>query len=127
MTDLTVYFIILMGLIFIFGIAIMVNQKHIFEMYEKDYHGYMNYLRETQDRVFEHNAQSAKNDDRIIDRLDDITYTLDKGLLDDKGKLLTASDRGKIDEIIMALNTLGEEKMISYTEEIEFLLKLRNY
>lgn len=125
-TDLTIYFIILMGLIFIFGIAIMVNQKYIFERYEKDYHGYMNYLRETQDRVFEHDAQSAKNDDRIIDRLDDISYDIDK-ILNNKKISLTAADRGKIDEIVMALNTLGEEKMISYTEEIEFLLKLRNY
>lgn len=124
-TDLTIYFIIVMGLIFIFGIAIMVNQKHIFERYDKDYHVYMNYLRDTQGWTFEHNAQSAKNDDRIINRLDNISYDLDK-IRGDKKKLLTAADRGKIDEIIMALTTLGEEKMISYTEEIEFLLKLRN-
>ena len=125
MTDLTIYFIILMGLIFIFGIAIMVNQKHIFERYDNDYQIYLNYLRETQGWTFEHNAQSAKNDDRIINRLDNISYDIDK-VLGDKEKLLTAADRGKIDEIIMALTTLGEEKMISYTEEIEFLLKLRN-
>jgi len=124
-TDLTIYFIILMGLIFIFGIAIMANQKYIFKRYENDYNVYINYLKETQDRVYEHDAQSAKNDNRIIDRLDDISYDLDK-ILNNKKILLTAADRGKIDEIIMALNTLGEEKMINYDEEIKFLLKLRN-
>ena len=126
MSDLTIYFIILMGLIFIFGIAIMVNQKYIFKRYENDYNVYINYLKETQGRVYEHDAQSAKNDDRIIDRLDDISYDLDK-ILNNKKILLTAADRGKIDEIILALNTLGEEKMISYSEEIELLLKLRNF
>ena len=125
-TDLTIYFIILMGLIFIFGIAIMVNQKYIFKRYENDYNVYINYLKETQGRVYEHDAQSAKNDDRIINRLDDISYDLDK-ILNNKKILLTAADRGKIDEIILALNTLGEEKMISYSEEIELLLKLRNF
>ena len=126
MTDLTIYFIILMGLIFIFGIAIMVNQKHIFERYDNDYQIYLNYLRETQGWTFEHNAQSAKNDDRIINRLDNISYDLAQ-IRNNKKILLTAADRGKIDEIIMALTTLGEEKMISYTEEIEFLLKLKNF
>lgn len=124
-TDLTIYFIIVMGLIFIFGIAIMVNQKHILERYDKDYNVYINYLKDTQSWTFEHNAQSAKNDDRIINRLDNISYDLEK-IRNNKKILLTAADRGKIDEIIMALTTLGEEKMISYTEEIEFLLKLRN-
>lgn len=125
MTNLTIYFIILMGLIFGFGIGIMINQNHFFDRYDKDYHDYMNYLKETQNWVFEHNAQSAKNDDKIINRLDNISYDLDK-IRNNKKILLTAADRGKIDEIIMALTTLGEEKMINYTEEIEFLLKLRN-
>lgn len=126
MTDLTIYFIILMGLIFISGIAIMLNQKHILERYENDYNVYLNYLRETQGWVFEHNAQSAKNDGRIIDRLDDISYNLDK-VLNDKGKLLTASDRGKIDEIIMALENYGEEKLINYKEEIDFLTSIKSW
>lgn len=125
MTDLTIYFIILMGLIFIFGIAIMVNQKHIFERYEKDYHDYMNYLSKTQRWTFEHGAQSAENDERIINRLDNISYDLDK-ILNKKNKaLLTAADRGKIDEIILALTTLGDEKMINYDEEIDFLNGIR--
>lgn len=33
----------------------------------------------------------------------------------------TAADRGTIDEIILALTTLGEEKMIDYSRELEFL------
>ena len=125
MNDLTIYFIILMGLIFMFGIAIMVNQKNIFKRYDNDYQIYLNYLRETQGWTFEHNAQSAKNDGRIIDRLDNISYDLDK-ILNKKNKvLLTASDRGKIDEIILALTTLGQEKMINYDEEIDFLNNIR--
>ena len=118
MTDLTIYFI--------YGYFIMDNQKHIFERYDKDYNVYMNYLRDTQSWVYEHIAQSAKNADKIINRLDNISYDIDK-IRNNKKILLTAADRGKIDEIIMALTTLGEEKMISYTEEIDFLLKLRNY
>lgn len=38
---------------------------------------------------------------------------------------LSAADRGIIGEIIFALNSLGEEKMISYHKEIEFLNKIR--
>ena len=38
---------------------------------------------------------------------------------------LSAADRGIIDEIIFALNSLGKEKMISYDKEIEFLNKIR--
>lgn len=38
---------------------------------------------------------------------------------------MSAADRGVVDEIILALNTLGEEKMISYDKEIEWLIKLR--
>ena len=33
---------------------------------------------------------------------------------------MSAADRGIVDEIILALNTLGEEKMISYNKEIKF-------
>lgn len=38
---------------------------------------------------------------------------------------MSAADRGVVDEIILALNTLGEEKMISYAKEIEWLIKLK--
>jgi hypothetical protein len=34
---------------------------------------------------------------------------------------ITATDQGIVNEIIFALNTLGEEKMISYDKEIEWL------
>lgn len=40
-------------------------------------------------------------------------------------RLFNAENRGTIDEIIMALTTLGEEKMISYTKEIDFLKRIR--
>lgn len=39
--------------------------------------------------------------------------------------MLTASDRGTVDEIIFALETLGDEKMISYDKEIDFLKRIR--
>ena len=38
---------------------------------------------------------------------------------------MSAADRGVVDEIILALRTLGEEKMVSYDKEIEWLIKLR--
>lgn len=109
MTDLTIYFIILMGLIFIFGIAIMVNQKHILERYENDYHTYLNYLRETQGWVFEHIDQSAKNADRIINRLDNISYDLYK-VLNDKNKVLSGtSDQEKSNEEMFNYKDLVEK------------------
>lgn len=40
---------------------------------------------------------------------------------------LTKTDRGIIDEIIFALNTLSKEKMFSYDKEIKFLNKIRNF
>lgn len=39
--------------------------------------------------------------------------------------IMSAADRGTIDEIIFALKTLGNEKMISYAKEIKFLNKIR--
>lgn len=38
---------------------------------------------------------------------------------------MSAADRGIVDEIIFALNTFGEEKMISFDKEIEWLIKLK--
>jgi len=38
---------------------------------------------------------------------------------------MSAADRGIVDEIIFALNTLGREKAISYDKEIEWLIKLK--
>ena len=42
-----------------------------------------------------------------------------------RDELISAADRGVVNEIILALNTLGEEKMISYDKEIEWLIKLK--
>ena len=41
--------------------------------------------------------------------------------------ILTASDRGKIDEIVEALRYLETEHLISYSEEIDFLYKIREW
>ena len=38
---------------------------------------------------------------------------------------MSAADRGIIDEIIFALNTLEKEKMISYSKEKVWLVKLK--
>jgi len=38
---------------------------------------------------------------------------------------MSAADRGIVDEIILALNILGEEKMISYDKEINWLNELK--
>ena len=38
---------------------------------------------------------------------------------------MSAADRGIIDDIIFALNTLEKEKMISYGEEKIWLVKLK--
>ncbi len=38
---------------------------------------------------------------------------------------MSASDRGVIEEIILALNTLGREKCISYDKEINWLNELK--
>ena len=44
-----------------------------------------------------------------------------------KATLLSARDRGRIDEIIKALEFLAEDKMICYADEIEFLKKIRSW
>lgn len=41
--------------------------------------------------------------------------------------LMSARDRGRIDEIIKALEFLAEDKMICYADEIEFLKKIRSW
>ena len=38
---------------------------------------------------------------------------------------MSAADRGIVDEIILALNTLGMEKMISFDKEIEWLNQIK--
>lgn len=58
-----------------------------------------------------------------------LTVAFEKGALwadrHPQNPQLSAADRGIIDEIIFALNSLGKEKMISYHKEIEFLNKIR--
>ena len=44
-----------------------------------------------------------------------------------KSTLLSARDRGRIDEIIKALKFLEEDKKICYADEIEFLKKIRTW
>ena len=44
-----------------------------------------------------------------------------------KSTLMSARDRGRIDEIIKALKFLEEDKMICYADEIEFLKKIRTW
>lgn len=44
-----------------------------------------------------------------------------------KSTRMSARDRGMIDEIIKALKFLEEDKMICYTDEIEFLKKIRTW
>lgn len=63
---------------------------------------------------------------------DDIAYKIDKdetpvisGPI--KATLLSARDRGRVDEIIKALKFLEEDKMICYADEIEFLKKIRSW
>lgn len=41
--------------------------------------------------------------------------------------LMSARDRGRIDEIIKALKFLEEDKMICYADEIKFLKKIRSW
>lgn len=45
----------------------------------------------------------------------------------ENSKRLSSYERGRIDDIVLALRTLGNEKLISYTEEINFLCKIRNW
>ena len=42
-------------------------------------------------------------------------------------KTLTAFDRGRIDEIIKALRYLETEHLINYSDEIDFLNKIRSW
>ena len=44
-----------------------------------------------------------------------------------KSTRMSARDRGIIDEIIKAFKFLEEDKMICYTDEIEFLKKIRTW
>ena len=41
--------------------------------------------------------------------------------------MLSARDRGRVDEIIKALKFLEEDKMLCYADEIDFLKKIREW
>lgn len=77
--------------------------------------------------------QAAKNYAVSNDNAPDLTWARECAFMrgaewaDEHPKQITlsAADRGIIDEIIFALNSLGDEKMISYHKEIEFLNKIR--
>jgi len=67
---------------------------------------------------------------KIIDLRADIAYKVEKDKTPVvsapiKATLLSARDRGRIDEIIKALEFLAKDKMICYADEIEFLKKIR--
>ena len=71
--------------------------------------------------LIEHVKDAPKNEALLAVGLD-IAEWADKH---PQNPQLSAADRGIIDEIIFALNSLGKEKMISYDKEIEFLNKIR--
>lgn len=63
---------------------------------------------------------------------DDIAYKVEKdktpvisGTI--KVTLLSARDRGRIDEIIKALEFIEKDKMLNYADEIEFLNNIRSW
>lgn len=64
-------------------------------------------------------AENQQKLSRQIDR----TYNRSK----ESSRYLSSYERGRIDDIILALRTLGNEKFISYTEEINLLFKIRNW
>lgn len=79
---------------------------------------------------FEYKVCLADEIEWITD--DDIAYKIDKDkptvypvLIE--STLMSARDRGRIDEIIKALKFLEEDKMICYADEIEFLKKIRTW
>ena len=41
--------------------------------------------------------------------------------------MLSARDRGRIDEIIKALEALEQDKMLCYSDEISFLKRIREW
>lgn len=70
-----------------------------------------------------------KNVNIIAENQQKLSRQIDRKYNESKesSKWLSSYERGRIDDIILALRTLGNEKLISYTEEINFLLKIRNW
>lgn len=50
-----------------------------------------------------------------------------KEMTNTSSPMLSARDRGRIDEIIKALKFLEEDKMLCYADEIDFLKKIRTW
>ena len=79
---------------------------------------------------FEYKVYLADEIEWITD--DEIAYNIDEDMptvypAPVKSTLMSARDRGRIDEIIKALKFLAEDKMICYADEIEFLKKIRSW
>ena len=81
--------------------------------------------------TFEYKVCLADEIEWITD--DDIVYKIEITEnepvypVQNKSTLMSARDRGRIDEIIKALKFLEEDKMICYADEIEFLKKIRTW
>lgn len=80
--------------------------------------------------TFEYKVCLADEIEWITD--DDIAYEIDNDKptvypVPIESTLMSARDRGRIDEIIKALKFLEEDKMICYADEIEFLKKIRSW
>ena len=50
-----------------------------------------------------------------------------KEMTNTSSRTLSARDRGRIDEIIKALEALEQDKMLCYSDEISFLKKIREW
>lgn len=50
-----------------------------------------------------------------------------KEMTNTSSRTLSARDRGRIDEIIKALEALEQDKMLCYSDEISFLKRIREW
>ena len=78
--------------------------------------------------LYEKYSSAIQENTRLFDELNELKNDNTGAVWADehsKNPQLSGADRGIIDEIIFALNSLGKEKMISYNKEIEFLNKIR--
>ena len=78
----------------------------------------------TNKRYFRNEPGQTTTED-VIKRVYEFAWSK-RGIFEYEKNRLSATEIGIIDEIILALKTLGEEKMISYSKEIKFLNKLKD-
>ena len=78
----------------------------------------------TNKRYFRDEPGQTTTED-VIKRVYEFAWSK-RGIFEYEKNRLSAEEIGIIDEIIFALKTLGEEKMISYAKEIKFLNKLKD-